>query len=68
MFCECAEHEAHDEDSGEESDGCGVVQVMVEVSDADEDDTDDDVHKAPQDIDDGRGQSSARRLGEGRGE
>jgi hypothetical protein len=63
-----AELEAHDENSGEEEDKGGVVRVVVEVSEMEEDESDEEVQEAPQDIDDWRGQSFAGRFREGSGE
>lgn len=62
-----SEHEAHDDDSGKEEEDCGVW-VVVEMSEVEEDESDEEVQQAPQNIDDGRGQPSAGRLCEGRGE
>ena len=59
------ELEAHGEHSGEKEDECGVVRVVVEVSDVKEDESDDEVQEAPEDVDDRRGQSFAGRGGEG---
>lgn len=69
LFAEVdAEHDAHDEESGEEGDVDGIQLAVMKVSEVGEQDTDDDVQDAPEHIDDGRGESAARRFGEGRGE
>lgn len=49
-----AEHEAHQGNPSEEEDERGVVRVMVEVSDVKEDESDDEVEQAPEDVNDGR--------------
>jgi hypothetical protein len=50
-----AELEGNEEDSGEEEDDGGVVRMVMEVSGVDEDESDDEVQEASQNVDDGRG-------------
>ena len=69
LFAEpVAELEAQGEDSCEEDDERGVMRMVVEVRDVEEDESDDEVEQAPERVDNGRGQSFAGRLGEGSGE
>ncbi len=63
-----AEHEAHEDDSGEEEDERGVVRMVVEVSDVKKDESDDEIQEAPEDVNDGRGQSFTGRFCKGSGE
>ena len=56
--------QAQGKHSGEEEDEGGGVRVVVEFSCVEEAEADDEVQESPEDVDDGRGQSSAEGSGE----
>lgn len=41
------EHQAHDEDSGEEEKECGMLRVVAQARDVDEDECDDEIQESP---------------------